>query len=94
LSILVAQTDVSGIWAAPRRTRITTYLAGIAVDLLIAASYGRLPGGEAAGLETLIAPAGNETRPVTPERESEVKRMEDIEIRELDRVETTVVYDM
>jgi putative peptide zinc metalloprotease protein len=36
LQFLAAQTDVSGIWAAPRRTRMTVYLAGIAVNLLIA----------------------------------------------------------
>jgi hypothetical protein len=36
LHFLVAQTDVSGIWAAPRRTRLTVYLAGIAVDLVAA----------------------------------------------------------
>jgi putative peptide zinc metalloprotease protein len=38
LQFLVAQTDVSGIWAAPRRVRLTVYLAGIAVDLLIASA--------------------------------------------------------
>jgi len=38
LQFLVAQTDVSGIWAAPRRVRVTVYLAGIAVDLLIASA--------------------------------------------------------
>jgi hypothetical protein len=37
LQFLVAQTDVSGVWAAPRRTRWTVYLAGITVNLLIAA---------------------------------------------------------
>lgn len=34
---IVAQTDVSGAWAAPRRQRYVVYLAGIAMDLLIAA---------------------------------------------------------
>lgn len=38
LQFLVAQTDVSGVWAAPRRVRLTVYLAGIAVDLLVAAA--------------------------------------------------------
>jgi len=38
LQFLVAQTDVSGIWAAPRRVRLTVYLAGIAVDLLVASA--------------------------------------------------------
>jgi hypothetical protein len=37
LQFLVAQTDVSGVWAAPRRTRWTVYLAGVTVNLLIAA---------------------------------------------------------
>jgi putative peptide zinc metalloprotease protein len=36
LQFLVAQTDVSGVWAAPRRTRWTVYLAGITVNLLVA----------------------------------------------------------
>ena len=35
LQFLVAQTDVSGVWAAPRRVRLTVYLAGIATNLLI-----------------------------------------------------------
>lgn len=33
LQFLVAQTDVSGVWAAPRRTRMTVYLAGMSIDL-------------------------------------------------------------
>ena len=37
LQFLAAQTDVSGVWAAPRRVRWTVYLAGSAVNLLIAA---------------------------------------------------------
>jgi putative peptide zinc metalloprotease protein len=37
LQFLAAQTDVSGIWAAPRRVRWTVYLAGGAVNLLIGA---------------------------------------------------------
>lgn len=36
LQFLVAQTDVSGVWAAPRRTRMTVYLAGIAVQVGVA----------------------------------------------------------
>lgn len=36
LQFLVAQTDVSGVWAAPRRQRITVYLAGIAVNVCVA----------------------------------------------------------
>jgi hypothetical protein len=32
----VVQTDVTGVWGAPRRVRLTVYLAGIAVDLAIA----------------------------------------------------------
>jgi len=38
LQFLVAQTDVSGIWAAPRRHRITVYAAGMACDAMIAAT--------------------------------------------------------
>jgi putative peptide zinc metalloprotease protein len=37
LQFLAAQTDVSGVWGAPRRVRMTVYLAGIAVDVCIAA---------------------------------------------------------
>lgn len=33
LQFLAAQTDVSGVWAAPRRTRMTVYLAGMSVDV-------------------------------------------------------------
>jgi putative peptide zinc metalloprotease protein len=33
LQFLAAQTDVSGVWAAPRRVRMTVYLAGMAMDL-------------------------------------------------------------
>ncbi|MCK2213449.1 hypothetical protein MF672_006525 [Actinomadura sp. ATCC 31491] len=35
LQFLVAQTDVSGVWPAPRRVRVTVYLSGIAVDLAL-----------------------------------------------------------
>lgn len=35
LQFLVVQTDVSGVWGEPRRTRLTVYLAGIAINLLI-----------------------------------------------------------
>jgi putative peptide zinc metalloprotease protein len=38
LQFLAAQTDVSGVWAAPRRIRWTVYLAGGAVSLLIGAA--------------------------------------------------------
>lgn len=38
LQFLVAQTDVSALWAAPRRTRLAVYLAGLAVNLAIAAT--------------------------------------------------------
>lgn len=37
LQFLAAQTDVTGVWAADRRTRLTVYLAGIAVNLGVAA---------------------------------------------------------
>ncbi|MFC5946366.1 hypothetical protein ACFPZ4_33675, partial [Micromonospora harpali] len=36
LQFLVAQTDVSGIWAAPRSARLTVYLAGMAVNVVVA----------------------------------------------------------
>jgi putative peptide zinc metalloprotease protein len=35
LQFLVAQTDVSGVWAAPRRDRLAVYLAGITTNLVI-----------------------------------------------------------
>jgi hypothetical protein len=37
LQFLVAQTDVSGVWGEPRRTRLTVYLAGMVVNLVVAA---------------------------------------------------------
>ncbi|GAA0384067.1 hypothetical protein GCM10009530_38690 [Microbispora corallina] len=37
LQFLAAQTDVSGIWLAGRRARLTVYLAGIAVDAAVLA---------------------------------------------------------
>jgi putative peptide zinc metalloprotease protein len=37
LQFLVAQTDVSGLWAVPQRQRLVVYLSGIVVDLGIAA---------------------------------------------------------
>jgi putative peptide zinc metalloprotease protein len=37
LQFLVMHTDVTGIWAAPRRTRLTVYCAGITTNLVIAA---------------------------------------------------------
>jgi putative peptide zinc metalloprotease protein len=33
LQFLTAQTDVSSVWAAPRRTRMTVYLAGMAANV-------------------------------------------------------------
>lgn len=38
LQFLVVQTDITGLWAAGRRTRVTAYLAGMAVDLLAASA--------------------------------------------------------
>lgn len=38
LQFLVAQTDISGIELAPRRHRITAYLSGIGLELLMAAT--------------------------------------------------------
>ncbi|MEU8174239.1 hypothetical protein AB0C14_15280 [Microbispora hainanensis] len=37
LQFLAAQTDVSGVWLAERRTRLTVYLAGMAVDASVLA---------------------------------------------------------
>lgn len=37
LQFLAAQTDVSGVWAVDRRARMTVYLAGIAVNVAVAA---------------------------------------------------------
>jgi putative peptide zinc metalloprotease protein len=36
LQFLAAQTDVSGVWAAPRRTRMTVYLAGMSANICAA----------------------------------------------------------
>jgi len=36
LQFLTAQTDVSGVWSAPRRIRFTVYLAGMAVQVCCA----------------------------------------------------------
>jgi hypothetical protein len=36
LQFLAVQTDVTGIWAAPRRARMSVYLSGIVVNLFIA----------------------------------------------------------
>lgn len=47
---LVAQTDISGLWALPKRQRMRGYLAGMACDavvlsvLLLAYGFGLLPG--------------------------------------------------
>jgi putative peptide zinc metalloprotease protein len=51
LHLLVAQTDVTGVWALPRRRRYRVYLAGMAWDLLLvsalvlALGHLALPGG-------------------------------------------------
>jgi len=39
LQFLTAQTDVSGVWAAPRRIRMTVYLAGMGIDVCCAGIY-------------------------------------------------------
>lgn len=60
LQFLAAQTDVSGVWAAPRRTRMTVYLAGMTVDLctalacLLILAFGR-PRGLAGQLITVAS---------------------------------------
>ena len=38
LQFLVAQTEVPGIWAAPRRHRLTIYAAGMATDVALASA--------------------------------------------------------
>lgn len=38
LQFLTAQTDVSGVWGSPRRTRMTVYLAGMALNVCVAAA--------------------------------------------------------
>jgi putative peptide zinc metalloprotease protein len=38
LQFLVAQTDVSGVWVAPRRARLTVYLAGMTVNVMVASA--------------------------------------------------------
>jgi putative peptide zinc metalloprotease protein len=38
LQFLTAQTDVSGVWGAPRRIRMTVYLAGMALNVCLAAA--------------------------------------------------------
>jgi putative peptide zinc metalloprotease protein len=38
LQFLTAQTDVSAVWAAARRTRMTVYLAGVALDTCVIAA--------------------------------------------------------
>jgi putative peptide zinc metalloprotease protein len=35
LQFLTAQTDVSGVWGAPRRHRMTVYLAGLGLDFVV-----------------------------------------------------------
>jgi putative peptide zinc metalloprotease protein len=38
LQFLAAQTDVSGVWAMPRRVRLAVYLSGMAVNVAVAAA--------------------------------------------------------
>jgi putative peptide zinc metalloprotease protein len=52
LQFLAAQTDVSGVWAAPRRTRMTVYLAGMGIDVCIAGGCLLIAG--LAGLHGLV----------------------------------------
>lgn len=57
---LVAQTDVSAVWAVPRRRRYVVYLAGIGSDLAVGAlavlllAYADLPGPVEAGLRMVV----------------------------------------
>lgn len=63
LQFLAAQTDISGVWVEPRRVRVTVYLAGIVVNLIIATTgivvractTPDSPGHQAAGVVVLIA---------------------------------------
>jgi putative peptide zinc metalloprotease protein len=63
LQFLVVQTDISGIWAASRGRRIAVYLAGIAVNVLVAAVAILVramigpdsPGGRAAAATAMLA---------------------------------------
>lgn len=68
LQFLAAQTDVTGIWAAPRRTRLTVYLAGIAVNVAIASACLLVLGlASPAGLtRSLIATAALESAIMLP----------------------------
>jgi putative peptide zinc metalloprotease protein len=63
LQFLAAQTDVSGVWAAPRRTRMTVYLAGMGIDVCCASSCLLIAGlGGVHGLARhLLAVAAAET---------------------------------
>jgi putative peptide zinc metalloprotease protein len=68
LQFLAAQTDVTGIWAAPRRTRLTVYLAGMAVNVAIASACVLVLGlASPVGLTRgLIATAGLESAIMLP----------------------------
>jgi putative peptide zinc metalloprotease protein len=63
LQFLAAQTDVSGVWAAPRRTRMTVYLAGMGIDVCCAGTCLLIAGlGATHGLaHQLLAVAAAET---------------------------------
>lgn len=63
LQFLVAQTDVSGVWAAPRRSRVTVYLAGMAVDVCVAGTCLLILGlaGPHGVVRSLLAVAVTET---------------------------------
>lgn len=39
LQFMVAQTDVSGVWGAPRRQRMAVYLAGMGIDAVMVAAF-------------------------------------------------------
>lgn len=57
LQFLTAQTDVTGVWASPRRTRLTVYLAGIAVNLGLAGAGLLLVAAHPAGPTARVAAA-------------------------------------
>jgi putative peptide zinc metalloprotease protein len=68
LQFIAAQTDVSGVWAAPRRTRMAVYLAGMAANICNAGIFLLILGlADPHGLvRTLLAVAVAETLLVLP----------------------------
>jgi putative peptide zinc metalloprotease protein len=68
LQFLAVQTDVTGIWTAPRAQRLTVYLAGITLDLVVASAAAatlrftdppRAIGGMLAGVIAVVLVTGS-----------------------------------